>query len=89
MHHKFAVACKTTLDAGEWGGELVSFRPYSVWTGSFNPTSNGTKSRENAVIIDSESVANYYVDEWAKVFAVSEQLNWRHEWSSPEWRIGT
>lgn len=90
MHHKFAVACKTTLEAAEERCDpYVNFHPYSVWTGSFNPTSNGTRSRENAVIIDSESVANYYVDEWAKVFAVSERLNWRHEWSMPEWRIGT
>jgi hypothetical protein len=95
MHHKFAVACTCIItpeqhrDGGAWEDADVKFHPYSVWTGSFNPTSNGTKSRENAVVIDSESVANAYVNEWAKVFAVSEPLDWSSEWSAPEWRIGT
>lgn len=92
MHHKFAVACKCDIikEVGPWGEyEQVRFIPYSVWTGSFNPTCNGTRSRENAVIVESESAAKHYVDEWAKVFAISEPLDWSKEWSAPEWRIGT
>jgi hypothetical protein len=89
MHHKFAVACNCTVKPGELHGSVVQFHPFSVWTGSFNPTSNGTKSRENAVVIESESVADAYINEWAKVFAVSEPLDWESKWSAPEWRIGT
>lgn len=93
MHHKFAVACTCTVSEYQdsFGNDLlaVEFHPYSVWTGSFNPTSNGTRSRENAVVIESCCAANYYINEWAKVFAVSEPLDWSSEWSSPEWRIGT
>lgn len=92
MHHKFAVACKCNVveEAECWGVfRRVEFFPYSVWTGSFNPTCNGARSRENAVIVNSESAANHYVNEWAKVFAISESLDWNSAWSAPEWRIGT
>jgi len=93
MHHKFAVACKCRFVEQKGPGwarvEEVKFHPYSVWTGSFNPTFNGTKSRENAVVINSDSVAKCYVEEWAKVLAMSEPLDWSKEWSAPEWRIGT
>jgi phosphatidylserine/phosphatidylglycerophosphate/cardiolipin synthase-like enzyme len=86
MHHKFAVACKCHFDDRSMSH---CFEPYSVWTGSFNPTSNGTRSRENAVIIESESTANFYLKEWAKMFAMSEPLDWYHEWCAPQYRIGT
>lgn len=93
MHHKFAVACRCVMTqfSDSWGGrhDRVEFHPYAIWTGSFNPTSNGTRSRENAVVIESESAASSYLEEWAKVFAVSEQLDWNSEWIAPEWRIGT
>lgn len=90
MHHKFAVACSVAY-APDGGADWNPYRfsPRSVWTGSFNPTLNGSRSRENAVIIQSGSVADFYLQEWAKVFAVSEPLDWIAEWSSPEWRIGT
>ena len=89
MHHKFAVACGVTASTDEYGNILHKYHPYSVWTGSFNPTMNGAKSRENAVTIDSVTVAEFYLYEWQKVFAMSEPLDWTSEWSDPEWRIGT
>jgi hypothetical protein len=91
MHHKFAVRCAVDVVHPEVVGleRQVSFRPTAVWTGSFNPTANGAKSRENAVCIESEQVASFYLDEWSKVFAMSEPLNWTSEWMEPEYRIGT
>lgn len=91
MHHKFAVFCECNESvADRWpDSDRRVIVPKSVWTGSFNPTSNGTRSRENAVVIESESVAKFYADEWAKVLAMSEPLDWSSKWSAPEWRIGT
>ena len=88
MHHKFAVACNVEVFSDEFTGGY-RFSPYSVWTGSFNPTLNGARSRENAVVVDSVTVAEFYLKEWQKVFAMSEPLNWESKWSEPEWRIGT
>jgi hypothetical protein len=92
MHHKFAVACTVSTREeriDNWTEKYPEFHPYSTWTGSFNPTINGTRSRENAVVIESETVSQFYLEEWQKVFAMSEPLNWSAEWCSPEWRIGT
>ena len=92
MHHKFAVKCrvlrvKEDNGHGEYEHHVVT--PTAVWTGSFNPTLNGAASRENAVIINSSAVADFYAKEWARVFAMSETLNWRSEWMCPDYRIGT
>lgn len=81
MHHKFLVLCSF----GSRGRPV----PLSVWTGSFNPTANGSKSRENAVRIDSKEIAVAYFREWFQMFAISEPLDWTSEWSAPEYRIGT
>ena len=88
MHHKFAVACTVSMKT-HYEHEYPEFSPYSTWTGSFNPTINGTMSRENAVVIESKTVSQFYLEEWQKVFAMSEPLDWSSEWCSPEWRIGT
>jgi hypothetical protein len=63
--------------------------PRGVWTGSFNPTANGTRSRENAVLIEGVSIAAAYLKEWFQVYAISEPLDWESEWSEPQYRIGT
>jgi hypothetical protein len=92
MHHKFAVACKVFMrqhDMVDYQQDYPEFHPYSTWTGSFNPTINGTRSRENAVVIESKTVSRRYLKEWERVFAMSEPLDWSSEWCSPEWRIGT
>lgn len=76
MHHKFLVFCR--------GNE-----PYAVWTGSFNATENGSRSRENAVFIRSESLARKYCAEWSRTLALSEPLDWSSDYVDPEWRFGS
>jgi hypothetical protein len=91
MHHKFLVACRIG-DAKEIDGYRTGFSsidPYAAWTGSFNATTNGTLSLENAVIINSHIIASAYADEWSRVFALSEPLDWASEYVEPEWRLGS
>ena len=54
-HNKFIVFCKNNL-------------PYKVWTGSTNATVNGLYTQvNNAVIINDDTVAGWYFDEWKKL----------------------
>ena len=89
MHHKFLVFC----DVDEFQGEDPFYfwkpKPKAVWTGSFNPTANGTRSRENAIVVESEHIAMAYFREWYQMFALSEPLEWESQWCAPEYRIGT
>lgn len=71
MHHKFMLFCD------KYGV------PYQVWTGSFNFTQNGTRSLENAVVISEPSIVAAYWQEWAYVYALSENLDWMQEWCNP------
>jgi phosphatidylserine/phosphatidylglycerophosphate/cardiolipin synthase-like enzyme len=87
MHHKFFVFCDVGLD--DKYRMPCSITPRSVWTGSFNPTANGTRSRENAVLIESDGIAAAYAREWFQVYAISEPLDWESDWCAPEYRIGT
>jgi hypothetical protein len=87
MHHKFFVMCDVEVDAEFHMPTKIVGR--SVWTGSFNPTANGTKSRENAVLIASDEIAQAFLREWFQVYAISEPLDWESEWCQPEYRIGT
>ena len=91
MHHKFLVFCHAAeKHSRETDGFLDEMAiPYAVWTGSFNPTHNGSRSRENAVYIADAAVANRYAYEWAAVFAISETLDWTDPWCSPEWHVGS
>lgn len=86
MHHKFVVFCRPEHPSPQ---ELGEPRPYAVWTGSFNPTINATRSFENAVYIESAHLAQRYFEEWAQLLALSEPLDWTSEYVAPEWRIGT
>jgi hypothetical protein len=87
MHHKFFVMCDVEVDDEFHMPTKIIGR--SVWTGSFNPTANGTKSRENAVLISSDEIAQAFLREWFQVYAISEPLDWESEWCQPEYRIGT
>jgi len=49
MHHKFMVLLRLAPEQIP----NATYIPYAVWTGSFNPTANGTRSLENAVLITS------------------------------------
>lgn len=89
MHHKFLVFCDVAVT--DETDPFYGFRltPKAVWTGSFNPTANGTRSRENAVVIESAHIAMAYFREWYQMFALSEPLEWESEWCAPQYRIGT
>lgn len=63
--------------------------PNAVWTGSFNLTQMATNSLENAVYIEDARVAEQFYREWEYVFALSEPLDWEHEYCAPQYRIGT
>ena len=86
MHHKFFVFLKR---AGSEPGCSEQYKPYAVWTGSFNATYNGTRSAENAVMIRDEAVAGAYAREHGHLFGLSEALDWQHEWVAPEYRLGS
>jgi hypothetical protein len=88
MHNKFFVfgdIVERTEDEQTYG----AFAPRSVWTGSFNPTCNGERSLENAVIIRDDCIASAYYAEFAQIALLSEPLDWQSDWCEPEWRIGT
>ena len=96
MHHKFMVfcdvkdgksgRCKTTGAYWQSNGVVI---PRSVWTGSFNPTLNGGRSRENAVLIRSPTLAERYAAEWAAVYACSEFIDWTVPWTASSFRVGS
>lgn len=71
-------------EIGRWS-KLV---PYAVWTGSFNITANGDKSRENAIFVESRELADFYLREWQFMLAASEPLNWTSEYVAPEHEMG-
>ena len=65
------------------------YRPYAVWTGSFNLTKNATLSLENALYVLDPIIVGAYAEEWRQITSISEPLNWTSDWCAPEWRIGT
>lgn len=92
-HHKFVVFCeyrkKTWRRVGN--DEYLTpgkITPYAVWTGSFNFTENSQASLENAVVIHDQAVALAYLEEYARVYALSESLDWKSKWTAPEFKIG-
>jgi hypothetical protein len=81
-HHKFLVGCSRSSPHD-------SIKPKAVWTGSFNLTANAERSFENVVVIEDETIAQAYYNEWNQLAALSEPLDWESEWCQPQWRIGT
>lgn len=83
-HHKFLVFCTIEND---------NYKPVALWTGSFNLTKNATQSFENVLYFTDMSgeneIINSFLKEHHQVFAISEQLNWENDWTTPEFRIGT
>lgn len=89
-HHKFIVLGHiVSFEDKEKDYYTEDFFPEAVWTGSFNFTNNGSNSLENAVVIKDKAIAKAYLNEFSQVAAMSEPLDWRSEWASPEYRIGT
>lgn len=93
MHHKFIVLCRyESIRVKNYDGQIVDYPvvvPDTVCTGSFNYTKNATASLENVLIIRQPHVVKAYFDEWARVLALSESLDWTDDWCAPEYRIGT
>ena len=93
MHHKFMVFLQKTYESLDEGdgteGIAAVLKPVAVWTGSFNPTFNAEKSRENAVFIEDPKLAKFYFDEWQTMLAVSEPLDWTSRTPAiPSFRLG-
>lgn len=77
MHHKFLVFCRREHKAeDQYDIPRWVAHPYAVWTGSFNVTSNATRSFENALLLRDEAIAEAYMKEWAQLMAFSEPLDW-------------
>ena len=94
MHNKFIVFGKIIkqkrwCDKEEYGDHVDTFQAFSVWSGSYNFTHNSANSLENGIMINNSLIANQYLNTWAHVLTLSEQLDWDSEWSAPELRIGT
>jgi len=65
MHNKFLVF-------GDVKDNI--FKPYAVWTGSFNLTDNSTNSFENSVYLDNIDIAEKYTQEWERILSISEKI---------------
>lgn len=71
MHHKFLIS---SSNFSIIGSEL-RVKVDAVWTGSFNFTTNGNRSLENAVILKQAKVLRAYVGEFINLFfSCSEAL---------------
>jgi hypothetical protein len=94
-HNKFLVFCKQVKvsTSGTRQNKEIIYKSVAVWTGSFNFTANAERSFENAIYLEDTSggnpIINSYLKEHHQIFALSEPLDWEHEWSEPEYRIGT
>lgn len=89
MHNKFLVFCNLESNSGEEHAHAPNFKPYSVWTGSFNITYNATNSFENAILSNDPKIVNAYFQEYCQIAALSETLDWENDWVEPEFRIGS
>jgi phosphatidylserine/phosphatidylglycerophosphate/cardiolipin synthase-like enzyme len=87
MHNKFLIFCDQVSSGDEDSG--LDVIPRRVWTGSYNISYNAAASWENAVLIESEEIADAYTREFAQILAFSEQLDWTTDWVEPEYRIGS
>ncbi|WIB65603.1 phospholipase D-like domain-containing protein [Curtobacterium sp. MCBD17_040] len=72
MHSKFLV-------------RLQHGKPVAVWTGSFNFTGNAANNVENAVEIHHRTIARAYLNEFARVAALSEPLEFKAGKADPAW----
>jgi phosphatidylserine/phosphatidylglycerophosphate/cardiolipin synthase-like enzyme len=90
MHNKFMILCQTTHEPilsneGEFITEIIHYRPYEVWTGSFNFSETAVNSFENAVVIKNFQIAVAYYEEWAQILTLSEPLDWTKDHCDPQW----
>lgn len=84
MHHKFLIFC--SIGGAPHEGFLFGpIDPYAFWTGSFNFTRNATCSFENAVYVENPVIAEAFLREWGQLAALSEPLDWQHEYVAPQY----
>jgi hypothetical protein len=90
-HHKFVLRCRVNDRMGHLFSRLNDdyITPEHLWTGSFNFSANGGRSLENAISTANQDICAAYFDEFCRVAAISEPLDWETEWATPEWRLGT
>jgi hypothetical protein len=91
MHNKFLVFAKLKKKFIDEDYDEYNFKiePYAVWTGSFNFTQNANFSLENAIYIKDKDITLAYYKEFGQIAAISEPLNWKYDWATPQWRIGS
>ena len=80
VRYKFLVRLRPTTVPGDVveGLEMagsIALEAESVWTGSFNFTSNASFSFENAVVIHDAANARSYFEEFSHVASLSEPLD--------------
>lgn len=87
MHNKFLVFAKRNPTPDDrW---TCGHTCYGVWTGSFNFTTNGGRSLENAVYLTDPNIVRAYRAEHRQIVAISEPLDWQSEWCCPVHRLGS
>lgn len=86
MHNKFLIFGDFSFRGDD---EYPVMDPNAVWTGSFNLTKNAGFSLENALIIRDKKIVNAYAQEYGQIAGLSEPLDWRSDWCSPQFRIGS
>lgn len=64
LHHKFLIF----LDK--------LYRPYAVWTGSYNLTKNSNYCLENALYITDQTIVRKFVSEYISAYNMSEPIRW-------------
>lgn len=85
LHHKFLIRGRQYSESHNGSPPnnrllaTMDFEPMSVWTGSCNLTNNSKNSRENALLIEDKELAMFYFIEWARMWAISECVDWRDE----------
>ncbi len=83
-HNKFMVFLRRIND-----DYAEALQAEKVWTGSYNHSFTATQSFENCVLFHDQRVAKAYLDEWAHIYSLSEELDWENTWVEPQFRIGS
>lgn len=87
MHHKFLVFTDN-LAQDDLFPLWSPSKEDCVWTGSYNLSHTAVRSFENVVVLQSSKIVEAYVNEWEQIVALSEPLDWKYTWATPEWHIG-
>jgi hypothetical protein len=75
---------KDYCEYGEFYNKNRRLKPYGVWTGSFNLSKNSVNCLENATYIEDAEIAAFYMDEFVRIFSLSESIEWKYPWIHPD-----